>query len=73
VPGIRLHDLRHACASYLLAAGVDLKTVQATLRHANLATTERYLHALQEVPRAAADAMDEILTVLHRPGRESGP
>jgi len=73
VPGVRLHDLRHACASYLLAAGVDLKTVQATLRHANLATTERYLHALQEVPRAAADAMDEILTVLHRPGRESGP
>jgi integrase len=72
VPGVRLHDLRHACASYLLAAGVDLKTVQATLRHANLATTERYLHALQEVPRAAADAMDEILTVLHRPGRESG-
>lgn len=73
VPGVRLHDLRHACASYLLAAGVDLKTVQATLRHSNLATTERYLHALQEVPRAAADAMDEILTVIRRPARESAP
>ena len=73
VPGVRLHDLRHACASFLLSAGVDLKTVQATLRHANLTTTERYLHALREVPRGAADAMDELLTVLRRPGRESGP
>jgi integrase len=73
VPGVRLHDLRHACASFLLAAGVDLKTVQATLRHANLSTTERYLHALREVPRGAADAMDELLTVLHRPGRKAGP
>ena len=46
VADVRLHDLRHACASFLLAAGVDLKTVQGTLRHANLSTTERYLHAL---------------------------
>ncbi len=73
VPGVRLHDLRHACASFLLGAGVDLKTVQVTLRHANLSTTERYLHALREIPRGAAEAMDELLTVLHRPDRKSGP
>jgi len=61
VPGIRLHDLRHACASYLLAAGVDLKTVQQTLRHAHGSTTQMYLHALEEVPRSGADAMDTII------------
>jgi len=66
-PGVRLHDLRHACASYLLAAGVDLKNVQVTLRHARMATTELYLHALEEVPRAAADAMDDLLTALQAP------
>jgi integrase len=68
VPRVRLHDLRHACASYLLAAGVDLKTVQATLRHAHGSTTQMYLHALEEVPRTAADTMDTILAKL-RPGR----
>lgn len=72
VTGVRLHDLRHACASYLLAAGVDLKTVQGTLRHARLTTTEMYLHALEEIPRAAADTMDTILTNLTQPPREAG-
>jgi len=61
VPRIRLHDLRHACASYLLAAGVDIKTVQQTLRHAHGSTTQMYLHALEEVPRSGADAMDTII------------
>ncbi len=61
VPRVRLHDLRHACASYLLAAGVDLKTVQVTLRHAHGSTTQMYLHALEEVPRSGADAMDGII------------
>ncbi len=66
VPRVRLHDLRHACASYLLAAGVDLKTVQQTLRHAHSSTTQMYLHALEEVPRSGADAMDGIIEGLRR-------
>jgi integrase len=66
VPGVRLHDLRHACASYLLAAGVDAKTVQGVLRHAHGSTTQMYLHALEEVPRAGADAMDGIIEGLQR-------
>jgi integrase len=66
VPRVRLHDLRHACASYLLAAGVDLKTVQATLRHAHGSTTQMYLHALEEVPRGGADAMDRVIEGLRK-------
>jgi integrase len=66
-PGVKLHDLRHACASYLLAHGTDLKTVQGYLRHAHGSTTQMYLHALEEVPRGGADAMDSIIEGLRRP------
>lgn len=68
VEGVRLHDLRHACASYLLAVGVNSKVVQRTLRHSRLATTELYLHALEEVPREAAEAMDGIVAALREKG-----
>jgi integrase len=35
VPTVRFHDLRHCCASLMLAAGVDTKTVSARLGHAS--------------------------------------
>lgn len=63
-PGTRLHDLRHACASYALANGADIKTVQQYLRHARVTTTQLYLHAIEEVPRGAADAMDDVIAGL---------
>ena len=37
--GVRLHDLRHAVATDLLTAGVDVRTVAGRLGHANAATT----------------------------------
>lgn len=61
---VPIHDLRHACASYLLHAGIDIKLVQRTLRQSRLETTMIYLHALVEAPLAAADAMDSILADL---------
>lgn len=36
---IRLHDLRHSCASIMLANGVQLKQIQEWLGHSNFATT----------------------------------
>jgi integrase len=39
VPPIRLHDLRHGAASLTLAAGGELKVVQAMLGHASIVLT----------------------------------
>jgi integrase len=36
---------RHTCATRLLQAGVDIRTVQAWLRHADITTTARYLRS----------------------------
>jgi integrase len=41
---VRVHDLRHAHASWLLAGGADLKTVMDRLGHAQIQTTQNYLH-----------------------------
>jgi integrase len=39
LPPERLHDLRHGAASVMLAAGVPLKVVSATLGHAMIGMT----------------------------------
>jgi integrase len=41
---VSCHAFRHTCATRLLQAGVDIRTVQAWLRHASIVTTARYLH-----------------------------
>lgn len=58
--GRRLHDLRHTAACLWLEAGVSPTTVQAWLGHADLTTTQRYLHYL-------GTSADE--TALHRLNR----
>jgi hypothetical protein len=62
---IRIHDLRHATASFLFAEGADIKTIQSVLRHARHATTaDIYTHVLAEVKHGAADTMDGVLSCL---------
>ncbi|WP_141579346.1 site-specific integrase [Actinomadura sp. WMMA1423] len=56
----RIHDLRHAHASWLLAGGADLQVVKERLGHLKLATTEKYLHSLPNADETALTALNKI-------------
>lgn len=56
--GFRIHDLRHYYASLLIAAGLDIKTVQARLRHASAKTTlDTYGHLWPDTDESARAAV----------------
>ncbi|MHB1166173.1 MAG: tyrosine-type recombinase/integrase [Candidatus Nanopelagicales bacterium] len=59
--GLRIHDLRHTCATNLLEAGADILGVQGILGHASPDTTLRYYGHLTgtEHLRAAMDHYEE--------------
>lgn len=60
-PDLKFHELRHTQATQLLAAGVDVKTVQARLGHSSASLTlNQYAHAVPENDRAAADLIGDL-------------
>lgn len=55
---IRLHDLRHSCASLLLANGVPMKQIQEWLGHSDFSTTANiYAHLDYQSKLSSAEAM----------------
>jgi integrase len=57
---VRVYDLRHAHASWLLAGGADIQVVKERLGHGSIVTTQKYLHSLPEADDAAVDAFTKI-------------
>jgi len=64
---VRVHDLRHAHASWLLAGGSDLKSVMDRMGHAQITTTQKYLHKLPDADTKNLTALDRIRSPGHRP------
>lgn len=66
VPQIRVHDLRHSCATLLFSAGVDAATVQRVLRHSSISvTTNTYMEVIESVQRDAVDALNSLFSGSH--------
>jgi hypothetical protein len=57
--GLRLYDLRHTCASLLIAQGASVKAVQAQLGHATASITlDTYGHLFPSELEALADRLE---------------
>lgn len=58
IPNFHWHDLRHTFASRMVMAGVDIRTVQEILGHADIKMTMRYAHLS---PDHRATAVEKIV------------
>ena len=62
LPRQRFHDLRHCCATLLLAQGVPARVVQEVLGHSQVTLTlGTYSHVMPTMLQEAADAMERAL------------
>ena len=55
LPNLRIHDLRHSFASFLVNSGRSLYEVQKILGHTQVKTTQRYAHLSQDSLVSAAN------------------
>ena len=51
----------HLWGTVVLANGCDIKTVSARLGHADISTTNIYVHALESTDRLAAETFDRLV------------
>ncbi|NTU84406.1 MAG: site-specific integrase [Chloroflexales bacterium] len=59
---IRFHDLRHSCATLLIAQGVHPRVVMEILRHSQISTTmNTYAHVLPRLQRDATTKIEELI------------
>jgi integrase len=56
LPGLRIHDLRHSAASFMINAGIDLFAVGRVLGHADHKSTMRYSHLANDTLMNAVEA-----------------
>ena len=78
---VRVHDLRHSFASFLVNNGRSLYEVQRILGHTQIKTTQRYAHldqnsllsAVNEITRAAPNILGEGSRPKHLPELRRAP
>jgi integrase len=59
IDGLRIHDLRHMCASLAISAGANVKVVQKLLGHrSEVLTLDKYGHLFPDDLKAVATAFD---------------
>ena len=64
LPHIRLHDLRHSCATNLLKKGVDIKIIQEYLGHSTIVTPANfYLHPDMEQTKDAIERLSQAFAI----------
>jgi integrase len=62
ITGLRIHDVRHSFASFLVSGGASLELIGALLGHASTVTTQRYAHLFQDPQRAAAEKIGALVS-----------
>ena len=61
---LKLHGLRHTCATMLLKNNVDIKSIATRLGHTDgTMVLNVYGHSLDSMSQAAADVMDNVLNI----------
>lgn len=65
---VRVHDLRHSYASFLVSAGLSLPVIGALLGHTQAQTTARYAHLFDDPLRAATERVGAIVAPLEGGG-----
>ena len=64
---VRIHDLRHSTASFLVNAGRTLYEVQHILGHTQVKTTQRYAHLSHDTLLAATNSINTALGGMFMP------
>jgi integrase len=67
ISGLRVHDLRHSHASFLVSGGASLPLIGAMLGHSNPQTTARYSHLHRDPLRAAAEKVGALVANAGKP------
>ena len=70
-PTIRMYDLRHSCATLLLAADINPKVVSERLGHSTVTLTlDVYSHVLPSMQKEATDRLESLLTASRKNGTQ---
>jgi integrase/recombinase XerD len=67
------HVYRHSCATHMLEAGADLRTIQVLLGHANIQTTARCLRVSTKRMQAAPSPFDALPLQPLDDSKDEGP